>query len=210
VSCGGRFSSCSYCVDSPTEFSDLSGQLGRVGEEVHKQPPFSVYQLISLQTLAAALGNTCVAAQTGELSAWPPVTPSAGPAVPLPSPENCGLAVDLGLRQTHLHTCKQAMMSRDQGKDKAAMGVILTHDTLQSRLNVNVGTPSIEHILRANLSLESTVSLGSFTGWRLLLFIASCVIQLRRLHKDNNLRVISHFNMYLCTMYMLNLSHLTV
>ena len=58
VSCGGRFSSCSYCVDSPTEFSDLSGQLGRVGEEVHKQPPFSVYQFISLQTLAAALGNT--------------------------------------------------------------------------------------------------------------------------------------------------------
>ena len=58
MSCGGRFSSCSYCVDSPTEVSDLPGQLGRVGEEGHKQPPFSVYQLISLQTLAAALGNT--------------------------------------------------------------------------------------------------------------------------------------------------------
>lgn len=135
---------------------------------------------------------------------------SAEPAVPLLSPGNSELAVDLDLRLTHLHT--QHHWCCVPQNPTAAYRVRLSqekvwemcvcffkklywdpaykiwtvngswnqfHYIVPTRVYKETCVPSMEHILRANWSLESIVSLASLTGCRLLLSIASWAIQLQ-------------------------------
>lgn len=51
----GRLSCSSHGFNSPTEISHFPAQLDWVVEEMDKQPSFSVYQLIPLQTLGTPM-----------------------------------------------------------------------------------------------------------------------------------------------------------